>query len=96
MAMGIPMVSTAIGAEGLPVRSEEHLLIADTPDDQAAAITRLLRDPQLASELASNALELVRERGSWDAVTKRFLDHCVAARAAKTHAQRTLSHEYVG
>src|SRR6516162_6324246 len=33
MAMGIPVVSTAIGAEGLPVRHGEHLLIADSTDE---------------------------------------------------------------
>ncbi len=96
MAMGIPMVSTTIGAEGLPVRDGEHLLIADTPEQQAAAITRLLETPQLAGELADRALELVKLHGSWDAVTNRFLDHCRDARACKTRAQRTLSHECVG
>jgi polysaccharide biosynthesis protein PslH len=96
MAMGIPVVSTTIGAEGLPVRNEQHLLIADTPEEQAAAITRLLENPQVASALADNALKLVKEHGSWDSVTIRFLDQCCDARAVKTHAQRTLSHECAG
>ena len=96
MAMGIPMVSTTIGAEGLPVRNGEHLFIADAPEEQTTAITRLLQNPQVASELASNALKLVREHGSWDSVADHFLDHCRDALAVKPGAQRTISHEYVG
>ena len=42
MAMGVPVVSTTIGAEGLPLRNGEHLLIADTPDAQ---VERNLRAP---------------------------------------------------
>lgn len=96
MAMGIPMVSTTIGAEGLPVRNGEHLLIADTPEEQASAIARLLQNPSLASDLASNALKLVKEHGSWDSVAKHFLDCCRDAPKFKAHAQRTISHECVG
>src|SRR6202163_4066121 len=51
MAMGAPVVSTTIGAEGLPVRNEEHLLIADTPDAQAVAISGLLKDRARADRI---------------------------------------------
>lgn len=50
---GCPTVSTSIGAEGLSLHSNEHLLIADTPDDFADAITRLLREPALAERLSA-------------------------------------------
>lgn len=96
MAMGIPMVSTTIGAEGLPVRNEEHLLIADTPEEQATAIIRLLENARLASDLAGNALRLVRDQGSWDSVANRFLNHCRDAKADKVREQRMISHECVG
>jgi glycosyltransferase involved in cell wall biosynthesis len=95
MAMGIPMVSTTIGAEGLPVLNEEHLLLADTPEEQAVAIARLLRNPDLASRLAGNALRLVENHGSWDSVASRFLSHCRDAQV-KASAQKVVSHEYVG
>ncbi len=95
MAMGIPMVSTTIGAEGLPVLNEEHLLMADTPEEQAAAIARLLRNPDLALRLAGNALRLVEDHGSWDSVASRFLSHCRDAQV-KASAQKVISHEYVG
>jgi hypothetical protein len=57
-ACGIPVVSTVVGAEGLPV-SGDHLLLADEPADFAAALLRLLADPALATRLAANLKALV-------------------------------------
>ncbi len=60
-ACKVPLVSTTLGAEGLPVKDGEHLLIADTPSDFAAATVRLLEDKTLASRLAENCYKLVYE-----------------------------------
>ena len=73
MAMGAPMVSTTIGAEGLPVRDSEHLLIADSPEAQAAAIGRLLRDRSVGAMLAENALRYVRAYCGWRVIAEQFL-----------------------
>jgi glycosyltransferase involved in cell wall biosynthesis len=62
MAMGLPVISTTIGCEGLAVRNGEHLLIADTPETFANACLMLLRDKELAHHLAQNARRLVLER----------------------------------
>jgi len=83
MAMGIPVVSTTIGAEGLPLRNGEHLLIADTADDQATAICTLLTDRAMADRLAANALRHVQEHCSWDAVAEHFLCQCPRRHAAR-------------
>jgi glycosyltransferase involved in cell wall biosynthesis len=72
MAMGVPVVSTTIGAEGLPVRHEEHLLIADDAQGLAAATLRLLEDRRLGQDLAGRALALVTENFGWGAVTREF------------------------
>jgi glycosyltransferase involved in cell wall biosynthesis len=79
MAMGAPIVSTTIGAEGLPLREGEHLLIADTPEAQALAIASLLREPHRASAIALSAQQYVRAHCGWDAVAKQFLAQCVVA-----------------
>ena len=62
MAMGLPVVSTTVGCEGLDVRDGVHLLIADTPEDFARACARVLQDAQLARALAKNARQLILER----------------------------------
>jgi sugar transferase (PEP-CTERM/EpsH1 system associated) len=76
MAMGVPVISTAIGAEGLPIRHGEHLLVADTAEEQVSAICALLTDPASAELLAANALRHVQEHCSWDAVAESFLAQC--------------------
>lgn len=73
MAMGVPVVSTTIGCEGLNVRHGEHLLVADTPQAFARAVAKLFQDSALASELAQNARQLILEQ--YDAkVALRTLD----------------------
>jgi polysaccharide biosynthesis protein PslH len=88
MATGVPVVSTAIGAEGLPLRSGEHLLIADSAEEQVSAICALLNDPARASALAANALAFVRLHCSWDAVAERFIAHCPRPSRRREHAYR--------
>ncbi|HET9920376.1 MAG TPA: glycosyltransferase family 4 protein [Ktedonobacteraceae bacterium] len=81
MAMGVPVVSTTMGCEGLDVRHNEHLLIADTPADFARACATILQDKAQAQRLAQNARQLILER--YDApVALRPLD---AAYAQVTH-----------
>jgi polysaccharide biosynthesis protein PslH len=82
MAMGVPVVSTTIGAEGLPLRNDEHLLIADTADDQVSAICALLTERTRAARLAAAARRYVQEHCSWDAVAERFLSQCPRRAAA--------------
>jgi glycosyltransferase involved in cell wall biosynthesis len=82
MAMGVPVVSTAIGAEGLPLCNDEHLLIADTADEQVSAICALLADRTRGARLAAAARRHVQEHCSWDAVAERFLSQCPRRTAA--------------
>ena len=58
-ACGVPVVSTTLGAEGLPVRDGEHLLIADSPEDFARSIVSLIRDRTLARRISASSRALV-------------------------------------
>lgn len=74
MAMGRPVVSTRIGAEGLDLTDGEHLLLADTGDAFAAACLRLATDAGLRSRLALAGHAVFHaqyEEG-------RVRDHCAA------------------
>lgn len=62
MAMGCPVVSTTIGAEGLDVQSERHFLQRDDPADMANAIVSLIEDPKLRADLSTQARARVEER----------------------------------
>jgi glycosyltransferase involved in cell wall biosynthesis len=50
----VPVVSTTLGAEGLHVEDGEHLLIADTEQQFAESVLRILQDKKLATKLATN------------------------------------------
>ena len=84
MAMERAVVSTAVGAEGLPVRDGVDALIADGPGAFADAVVALLTDPARAAAVGREAAAMVRARFGWDAVTARFAADCeaVATRAA--------------
>ena len=72
LAMGKAVVSTTIGAEGLPVTAGKDILIADDPDSFAAAVAALVRDDALRRQLESAARRLVAERYDWSAVALDF------------------------
>lgn len=76
MGMEIPIVSTTIGAEGLPVRDGHDLLLADDPDAFAATVVRLMRKPASGRELARTAAERVRAEFAWREVAARFAAIC--------------------
>jgi sugar transferase (PEP-CTERM/EpsH1 system associated) len=76
MAMEKPVVSTTIGAEGLPVQHGRELLLADTPADFAQTVMRVLSDRQLANDLARRAASLVREHFGWAQVAGSFARIC--------------------
>jgi polysaccharide biosynthesis protein PslH len=76
MAMERPLISTSVGAEGLPLSAGEELLLADTPDDFATAVVRVLKDQSLARKLGARAAATVRERFGWDKVAARFAEIC--------------------
>jgi glycosyltransferase involved in cell wall biosynthesis len=72
LAMGKAMVSTNLGCEGIAVRDGEHLLVADTPGDFAAAVVSLLEDPAAARALGLAGRALMEESYSWELAGARL------------------------
>jgi glycosyltransferase involved in cell wall biosynthesis len=72
LAMELPLVSTAIGAEGLPMEHGTHALIADDAPAFAEATLALLRDPAAACAMALAGAKMVREGYGWDRVAMDF------------------------
>lgn len=73
LAMGLPVVSTSVGAEGLEVESGIHLMLADSPDDFADAVVKVLKDRELAESIGRNGRALVCEKYSWERVGHQLL-----------------------
>ena len=65
MAMGKAVVSTTVGAEGLPVTDGRDIVLADDPDRFALAVVDLLRNPARREELERASRELMVTRYDW-------------------------------
>ena len=76
LSMAKAVVSTAVGAEGLPLTPGEHLLLADDPTRFAGAVTSLLRDSAGRRAIGAAGRRLVQERYSWASVTDEFESRC--------------------
>jgi glycosyltransferase involved in cell wall biosynthesis len=64
-ALGLPVVSTAKGCEGLAVEDGVHLMIRDDPEEFAAGVTRAVNDHDLSGSLRRNGRVLAEERYDW-------------------------------
>jgi sugar transferase (PEP-CTERM/EpsH1 system associated) len=81
MAMEKAIISTTIGAEGLPLKDGAELLLADTDESFAEAVIRVLSDKTLASDLGNRAAARVRAEFGWERVAGRFGEICEDALA---------------
>ena len=73
MAMGLPVISTTIGAEGLNYAHGENILIADRPDDFADTVVGLLEDSERRRGLGKAARDFVVKNYSWPRIADQFL-----------------------
>lgn len=74
MAHGLPVVTTAIGAEGIAAQEDRLLWIAPPDERFADVVRRALAEPEETEERARRARDLMEERFSWSAITERLTD----------------------
>lgn len=74
MAMGLPCVTTAQGAEGIQARPGRHLLVYRTEQEAAQQVAELYRRPELRQHLAQAGTELIASQYDWERLYRRFGD----------------------
>jgi polysaccharide biosynthesis protein PslH len=92
MAMGRPVVSTSLGAEGILAQPGTDILIADDAASFAKAVGRVLDEPALAGLLGTRGRALVETHYSWGAASGRleaFFYALLKARDARAAPPRT-------
>ncbi len=72
MYAGVPVVSTSIAARALEAVHERHVLVAESDEEIAAQILRLLSDHAFADRLATQALDFVTRRFSWPSILPKY------------------------
>jgi polysaccharide biosynthesis protein PslH len=76
MSMGMAVVSTSLGAEGLPVENGRHIVIADGEESFAARILELLEDGEKRRTIGCEARSLMVNKYDWKSVGRSFEAAC--------------------
>ena len=69
---GVPTVSTSVGAEGLKVQDEKHIMIANEPTAFAGKCIQLLEDEKCWNSLLANSRQIAREEYQWKPLFERM------------------------
>jgi glycosyltransferase involved in cell wall biosynthesis len=80
MAMGVPVVTSRVAAGGVDAEAGTHLLVADSPREQAEAIIKLLDSPAERHRLASAGRQRMLSHHAWAQSMKRLdgiVERCI-------------------
>jgi polysaccharide biosynthesis protein PslH len=86
MAMGVPVVASPQAAGGVDATPGEHLLVAESPEDYAGKLLKLMLDPAARQALASAARRRVETHHNW-AHSMTQLDRIIADCLQRFHGR---------
>ena len=89
LAYGLPLVTTAVAAEGIDLVQDQSALFAEQPAEFASAILRLLDDPALRIRLSAAGRAVVERDYDWNQIGRRLLGLFEGARASRALAHRS-------
>lgn len=69
----LPVISTSIGAEGIPVKNGEDIIISDTPAGFAQGILKVLDDSALKNRLTTGGYEIAQKFFDWNLIMDKLL-----------------------
>lgn len=72
LACGLPVVSTTVGAEGLELRSDEDIAIADSAAEMVDKLVAGIRAPEKYFALAAHARIGVLDKYDWDTLAGKL------------------------
>lgn len=72
MAAGKPVISTAIGAEGITAKVDKEIIIADEPNIFAEKILELINNKEKATQIGLSAKTFTEKNYNWDFITKKL------------------------
>lgn len=73
LAAGLPVVTTAFGAEGFGLVSGRDLLVASSPQEFSEAVIKLLHDPDFYNSIRNSGWKFINENYSVEAVSGKFI-----------------------
>ena len=73
LALGKPIITTTIGAEGIEITDKENILIADTPEEMAQMIAFCTNHVKKCEEIGKNARKLVENYYAQEIITQDLM-----------------------
>ena len=86
LSMRKKVLSTSVGAEGLKLDSDVHLMLEDSAEDFAAKAVEMLSSPDRYERLAESGLQRVLSMYTWDSIATVMNDVWTEARESRGHA----------
>ena len=72
MAMGLPVVATSIGAEGIPAKNGKDILVADDPKEFAESVCRLIKDEKERERIGRNGQKIIVKKFDWKKIARKL------------------------
>lgn len=72
MASGLPVISSKTGVEGLNLQKDKHVLIAETPEQFAQQVERILNDQSMYETVRKEAYDLAVREYSWKHIAEKL------------------------
>ena len=72
--MGVPVITTPIGAAGFSMVSGEEVMIVETAEEFRTALAALASSLDLRSRLKINARRMIENDFSWDRIGRKFIE----------------------
>ena len=74
MALGKTIISTTIGAEGIPIENEKNILIADSPQEFITQVKRCMENPEWCRKIGNSGRKFVEENYSNESVARKLTE----------------------
>ncbi len=74
MAMGTPVISTTLGAEGISYTNGKNILLADSAHEMSDAVKQIAENPALRLQLSTEGRVLVSQHYDWNSIGSRLFD----------------------
>ncbi len=72
MALGVPVVTTSVGIQGMDIKNGIHLFVEDEAEEFAKRVIILLKDENLRNEISKNARDYVLKNFDAEIYVKRM------------------------
>jgi glycosyltransferase involved in cell wall biosynthesis len=73
-AMGVPVITTSLGAAGFPIANRKHALIANNAAEFRSAVAELVASQPLRAQLGREGRQMILQHLTWDRIGAQFMD----------------------